>query len=114
MKDLVLQEAIEQKIFLIRGQNVMLSVHLAKLYGVETKTLMQAVKRNIERFPEDFMFQLTWEEMQSLRSQIVTLDSKRPETSQERQAYQVSPSRLYGTRGGYAFQRPAKQTRYSG
>ena len=74
MKDLIPQEVIENKIYLIRGQKVMLSTHLAKLYGVKVKALIQAVKRNIERFPEDFMFQLTWEEVQSLRSQFVTLE----------------------------------------
>jgi len=71
---LIPQEVIEQKIFMIRGQKVMISSHLAKLYRVATKVLMQAVKRNFERFPEDFMFQLTWEEAESLRSQFVTLN----------------------------------------
>jgi hypothetical protein len=52
-------EIIRQKIYEIRGQKVMLDFDLAELYGVETRTLNQAVKRNIERFPEDFMFQLT-------------------------------------------------------
>jgi len=66
-------ETVEQKIFLIRGQKVMLSHHLSSLYGVETKTLIQAVKRNIERFPDDFVFRLAPEEVDSLRSQIVTL-----------------------------------------
>ena len=70
MKDLIPQEAVENKIYLIRGHKVMLSQHLAKLYNVETRILIQAVKRNIERFPEDFMFQLTLEEVQSLRSQF--------------------------------------------
>ena len=74
MKNLISQEVIENKIYLIRGHKVMLSPHLAKLYAVEAKVLIQAVKRNIERFPEDFMFQLTWEEMQYSRSQIVTLN----------------------------------------
>lgn len=74
MKDLVPQEVIENKIYLIRGRKVMLSTHLSKLYDVKVKVLIQAVKRNIERFPEDFMFQLTWEEIQSSRSQIVTLN----------------------------------------
>lgn len=64
---------VEGKISYIRGQKVMLSVHLAELYEVPAKVLIQAVKRNIERFPEDFMFQLTWEEADSLRSQFVTL-----------------------------------------
>ncbi|MBI4680756.1 MAG: ORF6N domain-containing protein [Nitrospirae bacterium] len=52
-------ELIERKIYLLRGHKVMLSMHLAELYDVEPKVLIQAVKRNIERFPEDFMFQLT-------------------------------------------------------
>jgi phage regulator Rha-like protein len=68
----VAQETIEQKIFLIRSQKVMLNMHLADLYGVATKVLMQAVKRNLDRFPSDFMFKLTTEELISLRSQIVT------------------------------------------
>ncbi|MDP2928542.1 MAG: ORF6N domain-containing protein [Candidatus Omnitrophota bacterium] len=70
MKDLIPHEAIESKIYLIRGHKVMLSQHLAKLYNVETRILVQAVKRNRERFPGDFMFQLTSEETQSLRSQF--------------------------------------------
>lgn len=73
MKGLILHETIEQKIFIIRRQKVMISTHLARLYGVKTKALTQAVKRNNERFPADFMFQLTREEAHSLRSQIVTL-----------------------------------------
>ena len=66
-------ENIENLILNIRGKQVMLDRDLARLYGVETKVLNQAVKRNIERFPEDFMFQLTNEEFENnLRSQIVT------------------------------------------
>jgi hypothetical protein len=65
-------ERIVQAIFLIRGQKVMLSTHLAELYCVEPKVLMQAVKRNMERFPEDFMFQLTNGEFANLKSQFVT------------------------------------------
>ena len=65
-------EIIEKKIYLIRNQKVMLSVDLAELYGVETRALNQAVKRNIERFPKDFMFQLDDNEFQNLKSQIVT------------------------------------------
>jgi hypothetical protein len=65
-------ERITGKIFLIRVQKVMLDRDLAKLYGVETKALKQAVKRNIGRFPEDFMFELTKQEFDHLRSQIVT------------------------------------------
>lgn len=63
---------IENLIYVIRGQQVMLDNDLAKLYGVETRVLNQAVKRNVERFPEDFMFQLTKEEGSNLTSQIAT------------------------------------------
>lgn len=62
---------IENKIYVIRGQKVMLDKDLAEIYGVSTKVLNQAVKRNKERFPGDFMFQLNSEEILSLRSQIV-------------------------------------------
>jgi len=65
-------ERIQQCIYLIRKQKVMLDKDLAKLYGVETKVLIQAVKRNIDRFPSDFMFQLSGSEFSNLRSQIVT------------------------------------------
>ena len=64
-------ERIEGLILLIRGQKVMLDSALAALYGVETRTLVQAVKRNLDRFPDDFMFQLTKEEHEVLRSQNV-------------------------------------------
>jgi hypothetical protein len=64
-------ERIESRIFLLRGQKVMLSSHLAELYEVEPRAIVQAVKRNSERFPEDFMFQLTWDETQNLKSQFV-------------------------------------------
>ena len=66
-------ELIASKIHLIRGQKVMLDRDLAELYGVQTKVLKQAVRRNIDRFPSDFMFELTDNEQKSLRSQIVTL-----------------------------------------
>lgn len=62
---------IEKLIFLVRGQKIMLSTHLAELYGVEPRILVQAVKRNIERFPEDFLFQLDDEEFENLKSQFV-------------------------------------------
>ncbi|MBN2321519.1 MAG: ORF6N domain-containing protein [Acidobacteria bacterium] len=64
-------EMIERRIFLIRGQKVMLDEDLAALYRVETRVLLQAVKRNSNRFPEDFMFQLSKQEQDCLRSQIV-------------------------------------------
>lgn len=66
------EDILLNKIYEIRGHKVMLDSDLAELYGVETRTLNQAIKRNIERFPEDFMFQLTKEEWSSLISQIVT------------------------------------------
>ncbi len=64
--------AIEQSILLVRGQRVLLDAGIAALYGVPTKVLIQAVKRNIDRFPPDFMFQLGNQEVAVLRSQIVT------------------------------------------
>ncbi len=70
MKELISVEIIERKILLIRGHKVMLDADLAELYEVETFNLNKAVKRNIDRFPEDFMFQLSKEEAASLRFQI--------------------------------------------
>lgn len=80
--------APEQHILILRGHRIMLSSHLANLYQVQPKILLQAVKRNLERFPPDFMFQLTWEELATFfpslvsvqstanpRSQFVTLES---------------------------------------
>jgi hypothetical protein len=64
-------DLVERKIYLLRGHKVMLDRDLAKLYGVETRTLNQAVRRNIDRFPEDFMFQLSEKEFVNLKSQIV-------------------------------------------
>ena len=72
MKGIVHIESIEKEIYLIRGERVMLSTDLAALYEVEPRVLVQAVKRNIERFPEDFMFQLSNAEFDNLKSQIVT------------------------------------------
>ena len=68
---------IESLIRIIRGQKVMLDSDLAMLYGVETRSLNQAVRRNLKRFPDDFMFQLTKEEWNVLRSQIVTLEDSK-------------------------------------
>ncbi len=70
--DLIPNEVLLNKIFLIREQKVMLDRDLAKLYNVETKILNKAVKRNLSRFPDDFMFQLTKEEYENLRFQIGT------------------------------------------
>ena len=72
MSDIVSIEEIAGKIYLIRGTKVMLDRDLATLYGVETKVLKQAVRRNIKRFPPDFMFELTKEELKNWRSQFVT------------------------------------------
>ena len=72
MKDLVPTERIDRAILLIRGHKVKLDVDLAELYGVQTKALNRAVKRNLERFPEDFMFQLTYQEVRTLRCRIGT------------------------------------------
>ena len=65
-------ERIERSILVLRGHKVLLDADLAKLYGVETKVLLQALKRNPDRFPKDFMFQLTDQEFRDLRSQFVT------------------------------------------
>ncbi|HET6990261.1 MAG TPA: ORF6N domain-containing protein, partial [Bacteroidia bacterium] len=68
-------ENLIDKIYFIRGQKVMIDRDLAELYGVETKVLNQAVKRNLNRFPSDFMFELTPDEFQNWRSQFVTSNS---------------------------------------
>ena len=73
-KEFITENQIIERIFSLRGQNVMLDSDLAGIYGVDTKVLNQAVKRNILRFPEDFMFQLTSQEWEHLRSHFVTLD----------------------------------------
>lgn len=69
------EENIASIIYFIRGEKVMLDMDLAALYGVETKKMKQTVRRNMKRFPADFMFELTREEYNSLRSQIVTLEN---------------------------------------
>jgi hypothetical protein len=75
--DLIPSEKIEKAIYLIRGEKVMLDRDLALLYEVETKVLNRAVKRNLQRFPSDFMFQLTPDEADSLRCQIGTSNKGR-------------------------------------
>lgn len=74
---LVPAPAIEKRILVVRGRQVMLDEDLADLYGVETKRLIEQVKRNCDRFPEDFMFQLNKEEAAVLRSQIATSNDGR-------------------------------------
>jgi len=75
-KNEVSVDALATKILVIRGKKVMLDQDLAALYGVKVKVLNQAVKRNIKRFPDDFMFRLTWQETTNLKSQIVTSKSR--------------------------------------
>jgi len=75
MDALVIQGEISSKILTLRGQQVMLDRDLAELYQVENRVLNQAVKRNLDRFPHDFMFQLTKEEFENLKSQIVISSS---------------------------------------
>ncbi|WP_333655517.1 ORF6N domain-containing protein [Dissulfurispira sp.] len=75
MKALIPVEMIEKKILMIRGEKVMLDSDLAELYGVPTRRLNEQVRRNISRFPDDFMFQLTSEETENLRSQFATSSS---------------------------------------
>ncbi|HTM44771.1 MAG TPA: ORF6N domain-containing protein [Polyangiaceae bacterium] len=77
---------VERLIFVLRGHRVLLDDALAELYGVPVKVLNQAVKRNSERFPADFMFQLTLEEAQRLRSQIVTLNAQTHESTNKLRA----------------------------
>ena len=72
MKAVIPVEMIEKKILLIRGDKVMLDADLAELYGVETKILVRAIKRNVDRFPSDFMIQLNKEEFENLRFQFGT------------------------------------------
>ena len=76
MSKTIAVELIATKILELRGRKVMLDRDLAKLYGVAAKVLNQAVKRNIKRFPSDFMFQLSWGEIESLRSHFATLNSR--------------------------------------
>lgn len=70
-------QLIQSKIYNIRGHKVMLDYDLAEMYGTETRALKQAVRRNIDRFPDDFMFELTSDEYKSLRSQFVILETGR-------------------------------------
>src|SRR5882724_11823961 len=70
-------DRIERRIYLLRGQKVMLDADLADIYGVSTKRLNEQVKRNLDRFPKDFMLQLTKEEVVALKSQIATSNTSR-------------------------------------
>ena len=75
MNESIVQSEISSRILTLRGKQVMLDRDLAELYQVETKVLNQAVKRNIERFPDDFMFQMSEDEFKNWRSQFVTSNS---------------------------------------
>jgi hypothetical protein len=93
--ELVPAPAIQKRILLVRERQVMLDEGLADLYGVETRHLVQQVKRNIERFPADFMFQLTKGEAAALRSQTATSDAGRrtPDAADAATRPTCSPSR---------------------
>lgn len=78
------EERIFRKIIILRDQKVILDSDLAELYGVPTKVLKQAVRRNMDRFPKDFLFELNESETRSLRSQIVTLETGRGKYSKYR------------------------------
>ena len=87
--------AIKRRIFAMRWHTVMLDSDLGKLYGVTTAAFNQAVKRNNDRFPSDFMFQLTYEEIHSVRSQSVILDKVRPDGIKKGVASTVSMRRTF-------------------
>src|SRR5258705_13998580 len=74
---LIPDDRVLNKIYLIRGQKIMLDRDLAELYQVETKRLKEAVRRNIDRFPEDFMFEMTAEELENWRTQIASSNSEK-------------------------------------
>ncbi len=105
-KHMIPSERIESSILLIRGCKVMLSEDLAQLYEVPTKVLNQAVRRNIQRFPKDFMLQLTWEETRLIRSQIVTLKEAASSTpdSQRGKHPKYRPYAFTEQGGGHALQ----------
>lgn len=98
MDDLII---IENKIYEIRGQKVMLDFDLAKMYEVETKYLKQMVRRNAERFPEDFMFQLSNEEVNCLISRFEVANC-----NLKQRRYPLLPFRLHRTRRRHAFRYP--------
>ena len=76
-KRVIPDEIVMNKIIVIRGQKVMLDRDLAELYGVETKRLKEAVRRNIDRFPEDFMFEMSFAELENWRTQFATSNSEK-------------------------------------
>lgn len=99
-------QVIQDKIYEIRGQRVMLDRDLAEMYGVTTSALNQSVKRNAQRFPEEFMFRISKTEWENMSSQFVT-------TSRTKTTKNVFSLRFYRTRGGHAFistQNPYRNT----
>ncbi len=94
-------QSIQNRIYTIRGERVMLDFDLAALYEVETRVLNQSVKRNLKRFPEDFMFQLTSLEWQNQSSQIVMMENNNYPTSQS--AVLTLPKNRTGKYLPYAF-----------
>jgi hypothetical protein len=110
-------ENVARLVFFIRGEKVMLDVDLAKLYGVTTKALNQAMRRNKRRFPEDFAFRLSRKEFDSMRSQIVTTSRDRPGiwsqivTFPEVPSFRFPASRIHRTGRRDAFQRTAQLPR---
>lgn len=109
-------QIIQSKIYEIRGCRVMLDSDLAALYQVETKALKQAVKRNLDRFPDDFMFELTKEETECLRSQIATLEKGADDETNLRSQFvtsrmgwlSLSKFRVYRAGGRHDFIRSKK------
>ncbi|MBI3181283.1 MAG: ORF6N domain-containing protein [Myxococcales bacterium] len=96
MNEIVPLSRVARRIYLLRGQRVMLSTDLAELYEVEPRALIQAVKRNLDRFPDDFMFQLNAEEVARLRSQIVIL---KPGAHPGRGQHQKYPPHVFTEQG---------------
>lgn len=101
---------IERAILVLRGHKILLDTDLAALYEVQTRVLVQAVKRNLERFPEDFMFQLTNQEFRDLKSHFVISSSASPGWGGRRSA----PYSLYRTGRGYALIRAQQPARHRG
>ena len=99
MEELISTDVIERKILLIRGQKVMLDADLAELYGVPTKRLNEQVKRNTDRFPADFVFQLTYAEWASLKSQFATASGGVPSHGDVVNYPGVSPRKACHRRG---------------
>lgn len=91
-------EYIARKIYMMREQKVMLDSDLAEMYGVDVKRLNEQVRRNVERFPEDFMFQLTNEEYENLRSQIVILNEENEEDTENLRSQNATSSQWGGRR----------------